>query len=154
MAVQHLGNHSVQTEWHSVKNKDYQSKKVRVGRKTYGEFRKYLDGSVMYWAFRKANEAVYRENAWAIDFNTVLIIRMLGRADIGIEVDNGDRWTISFDDFDKNKIRWDYSMKTGTLYGSKGKFGALQWLVKFEHWKHTQGTVEEIEKAIRIGKWK
>ena len=159
MGTQRLGGHSVQAEWRSTKKSSEafppcEFKKVRVKRKTYGEFRKYDDGTVVYWAFRKANEAVYRENAWAIDMTTFSIIRMLGRPMIGIEVDNGDRWTISFEDFDKNKQRWDYSMKTGTLFGSKGKFGAVQWLVGFEHWDLEKGTVEELEQAIRIRKWK
>lgn len=154
MSTQRLGDHSVQAEWHLSKKRPYEFKKVKVRRKTYGEFRRDEDGIVTYWAFRKANEAVYRENAWAIDVTTFSIIRMLGRPDIGIEVDNGDRWFISFEDFDSHKERWDYSMKAGTLHGSKGKFGAVQWIVPFDYWQFQKGTVESFEKAIKIGKWK
>lgn len=153
-ATTKLGDHSVHVEWQSSEKFSYQYKTVKRRRRKYGEFRKYGDGSIVYWAFRKANEAVYRENAWAIDVTTLLLLRSVGKPDIGIEVDNGDTWLTSFETFDANKIRWDYSKHVGTLYGSKGKFGAVQWMLKFEHWKYQKGNSQQFEKAIKIGKWK
>lgn len=153
-ATQKYGDHSIHMEWQSSEKYPYEYRTVKRRRRKYGEFRRYDDGSITYWAFRKANESVYRENAWALDVATFSLIRMFGKPDIGIEVDNGDTWLTTFEVFDANKTRWDYSGHIGTLYGSKGKFGAVQWMLKFEHWQYRRGSSQQFEKAIKIGKWK
>lgn len=148
------GDHSVHQQWQKKVGLDYEYKVVRRRRYKYGELRKYRSGRVVYWAIRKEDESVYRENAWAIDFSTFQMLRIMNVKNIGILVDNGDKWIIDYEDFDKHKIRWDYSTQVGTLASSKGKMGALQWMVKFEHWVMKRGKPEDVEKVMKVGKWK
>ena len=149
-----LGSHSINTEWQVSKCSDYVYKNVRIGRKKYGELRKYKSGRVVYWAIRQGSEIVYKENAWAIDMSTFSMLRCLGSPDIGILVDNGDKWIISFENFDKHKIKWDYSDHVGKSIGAKGKLGALQWIVKLNYFLYKKGKPEDMEEAMKIRKWK
>ena len=139
-----LGDYSVNTDWNPRRGESYLYKNVRLKRAKVGEIRKHPDGKIIFWMERKAEELVFIKSEWNISKYIMALLRCTGCTHIGIAVSNGDRWEISYENFEKN--RFDLP--------EKGKFGVSNWFVKLDLWSFTKGAPEDIERAMSIGKWK
>jgi hypothetical protein len=104
----------------------YQAAKVKKGYNLYGEIRKYPNGMTIYWAFRKPDEVFVELDAWAVDTETISVMKSRRVTHIGILVSNGDTYLTRIEtmtDKDKGAMVLNYSAHTG----ARGKLGARQW---------------------------
>lgn len=153
-ATAKFGTHSVHVAWQTSKKLDYQFKIVRRRRAIYGEFRKFPDGHVEYWAVRSPEQKVRNvDNGWAIDKATLSLARAYGVTTIGVQVDDGSSYWMSYEDFMTHKVDWNYEGHVGTAPGAKGKVGESQWAVGHSHWQFKMGLPETVMKRVAIGKW-
>lgn len=136
-----MGDHSIHMEWQSKRGKGL-FKHVRKGRLKLGELSKLNDGSIVYWAERKAQELVWCKEGWSFEKSLLVLLRCVGCKTIGVVTEKGDRWTVSYDLFEASKENLDV------------KFGPGKWMLPLEHWEHTPGTPDDIEKMLKVGKWK
>ena len=117
------------------KSGDYTFRRVTKRRKLYGEIRYYPDGSKIYWAIRKPEEIFLELNAWALDRETISVLKCYGIKTVGVAVSNGDRYTTTIEKFSETPpygeaVPRDYSRHVGR----QGKFGAAQWYLPIPHW--------------------
>jgi len=104
----------------------YQAAKVKKGYNLYGEIRKYPNGMTIYWAFRKPDEVFVELDAWAVDTETISVMKSRRVTHIGILVSNGDTYLTRIEtmtDKDKGAVVLNYSAHRG----ARGKLGARQW---------------------------
>ncbi|MFP3614742.1 hypothetical protein SB778_32170 [Paraburkholderia sp. SIMBA_050] len=104
----------------------YQAAKVKKGYNLYGEIRKYPNGMTIYWAFRKPDEVFVELDAWAVDTETISVMKSRRVTHIGILVSNGDTYLTRLEtmtDKDKGAVVLNYSAHRG----ARGKLGARQW---------------------------
>jgi hypothetical protein len=113
-------------EWKPSTCGKYQAAKVKKGHALYGEIRKYPNGTTIYWAFRKPDEVFVELDAWAVDTETVAVMKSRRVTHIGILVTNGDTYLTRIEtmtDKDKGAVVLNYSAHRG----ARGKLGARQW---------------------------
>jgi len=142
----------------------YTARKVVFGRDRRGELRKYktkLGGRplIVYFAERRPDELFRADTSWAIDVSTVTWLKMWGVTHIGVAVTDGTKMLLPASIFDARplldgvQIR-NYSTRTGTAPGAKGKPGALQFYVEERVWSLHRPPVEEraetLAEAMRI----
>ena len=150
-----FGAHRVSELWVSHKSGLFSHKTVTCKKQHYGEFRKYKNGIVIYWAKREPWEVVRKRNAWAIDKATFSLMPVFCAKLIGVMVTNGDRYLMRCEDFARLAETWDYNDHIGESPGAKGRLGAIQWTVPLPEWKQRPGLENEAEDRMMIRKaWK
>jgi len=118
------------------KSGNYSLRRVTKNRKLFGEIRYYPNGDKIYWAIRKPEEIFLELNAWAIDRETIAVLKCYAIKKIGVAVSNGDRYLTGIEKFsecppDGESVPRDYSKHIGR----SGKFGAAQWYLPIPHWR-------------------
>jgi hypothetical protein len=100
--------------------------RVKKAYATFGEIRKYTSGLTIYWAFRKPDEVFAELDAWAIDIETLAVMKSRAVTHIGVLVTNGDTYLTRIEtmfDKDRGAVVLNYSKHMG----ARGKVGARQW---------------------------
>jgi hypothetical protein len=113
-------------DWKPSSCGKFQTAQVKKGHNLYGEIRKYPNGMSIYWAFRKPDEVFVELDAWAVDTETISVMKSRRVTHIGILVSNGDQYLTRIEtmtDKDKGAVVLNYSKHKG----ARGKFGARQW---------------------------
>jgi len=127
----------------------YQVAKVKKGYSTYGELRKYPDGMSIYWALRKPDEVFVELDAWAVDVETISVMKSRRVTHIGILVTNGDTYLTRIEtmtDKDKGAVVLNYSKHTG----ARGKLGARQWYLPRAMFAQKLAPPEDTLKIMKI----
>jgi hypothetical protein len=127
-------DHSVQDEpWRVTKTRPFHHRLVKRRGTIYGHLRKYPDGTVVYWAERNVGESVHIKNGWAIDKQTITVLKAFGVKLLGIKVANGDQYLTRVEWFKLQKdggrcVNWNWEGHTG----ARGKLGADQLVMPME----------------------
>ncbi|CAG9229139.1 hypothetical protein [Burkholderia vietnamiensis] len=127
----------------------YQAAKVKKGRALFGEIRKYPNGTTIYWAFRKPDEVFLELDAWAIDTETIRVVKSKGCTHVGVLVTNGDRYLTTIERMtDKNAgaVVLNYSNHVG----QRGKVGARQWYLPRSQFIQSLAPAEQTLDLMRI----
>jgi len=104
----------------------FQCAKVKKGHNLYGEIRKYPNGMIIYWAFRKPDEVFVEIDAWAVDTETISVMKSRRVTHIGILVTNGDQYLTRIETM-TDKTKGACVLNYSAHRGARGKFGARQW---------------------------
>jgi hypothetical protein len=127
----------------------YQSAKVKKGHSLYGEIRRYPNGMTIYWAFRKPDEIFVELDAWAVDTETISIMKSRRVTHVGILVTNGDQYLTRIEtmtDKSKGAVVLNYSAHRG----ARGKLGARQWYLPRSAFAHTLAPPEATLDLMKI----
>jgi hypothetical protein len=117
-------------EWNDAPCGSFRYAQVKKGHALYGEIRKYRTGAVIYFAKRHPDEVFLELDAWAVDCETIRMLKAYRVQFIGILVTNGDLYLThaeSFEDRALGAVVLNYEAHRGTSPGAKGKLGARQW---------------------------
>lgn len=118
-------------------------------------------GRLVYWAVRRDDQRFFKDNSWAIDKETIDLLRTELVTHVGILLADGTSYLTEMKTFGSwgranGVVDRDYSTHVGKAEGAKGQLGANQWYVPMELWEKSEPPEEERVKAIakkmRIGR--
>jgi hypothetical protein len=104
---------------------------VKRDRKFYGELRSYNRGRLnVYWAHRRTDEYFRADESWAIDVDTINVLKAYRVTHVGILVEDGTKLLAPIELFGPDgKLRGVTVRNYSKHVGAKGKTGELQWYV-------------------------
>lgn len=136
----------------------YHVRRLFKGRDTYGHVMIPVKSKAgpeevnTYWAKRDSSQVFRRENAWAIDYATISLLRTAAVKRIGVrESDTGRTYVTPIETFHAatpGVESINFSDHIGTSEGAKGKKGAKQWVVPMELWTVTSPPPEEMVEGV------